>query len=444
MNLSFLNKVPFLKDVDFNDETNRKKALVFAVGIFVLIGLIVYLYYPSGESTEQNTADNSPKVEAPVVQIQNGEDYDNIERTDNRTIYRAGNGQSLAEQLFGPKESPFGDAAEKAAGDSSAVSEQITEGPDASKGGITSVLPPTTSIRPGQPGVYPQKQGVPGLRSPSDFNISKEDIIKNLQGDETNAANPTKDREEELDRRERSLRDRERLIAMGINPDTNLPFDNGGGSGSGSYSGGSSATTQPAPEVTPPPQVAAIDPEIIVEETELDDDDSFGLGTTGISSLANSKKRNTEKLTIKVMFIDDKKVKSGDRVQIRLCENKGITVEGIHIPKGHILYANVNVGDRVFIYVPSINVNGRILPLNLEAYDVDGLRGIYCPTNETEQVLKEVGREAKEVVTGAIGGMMRSFGARFVTTGRSASDQLTNQTYAYITPGYSFDLMKAE
>lgn len=433
MDLSFLNKVSFLKNVDFTDETNQKKALVIVVGFVVLVGLLIFLYYPENNDNQVASNEIENSTIAPALDIQNGEDYDNLERTDNRTIYRSGDGQSLAELLFTKKDTtqrdnPLGDIIPDKPTSEDDSKEIVPERSSSSTGESST----RQTIRPGQQGVFPRRE------LPSAFNVSKEDLIKSMEGSDETKDNEREDKEKELKKRENALRERQKLIEMGINPDTNLPFEYGGAPAS------SNVQSEPTPEVAPPPQVAAVNPEIIVNEEGLDDDDSFGLGTTKISSMSSVNKNELEKLTIKVMFIEEKKVKSGDRVQLRLCEKKGITVQGEHIPNGSLLYATVSLGERLFIFVQSINVNGRILPLNLEAYDVDGLRGIYCPTNETEQVLKEVGREAKEIVTGTIGGLMRSFGARFVSTGNSVTDRLTGQTSVYITAGYSFDLMKAQ
>jgi hypothetical protein len=43
------------------------------------------------------------------------------------------------------------------------------------------------------------------------------------------------------------------------------------------------------------------------------------------------------------------------------------------------LAAICKIGDRLELQVRSLEMNGRIIPLALDAYDTDGLQGIYCP-----------------------------------------------------------------
>lgn len=37
------------------------------------------------------------------------------------------------------------------------------------------------------------------------------------------------------------------------------------------------------------------------------------------------------------------------------------------------------IGDRLELQIRSLEMSGRIVPLALDAYDTDGLPGIYCP-----------------------------------------------------------------
>lgn len=425
MDLSILNKIPPLKDVDFTDDTVKKKALIVVIGVVIMIGLIVYVLIPDTNESKAQLQQRQTEVVASSIDIQEGEDNDKLGGRSNQSIFRSKEGQSLAEKLFAPQDTVFSDNPLGNIGD---TIEPITPNENASSN--------SDAIRPGQKDVYPEG-------GPSFKNITKEELLQKIDGSDNSGEEDIEQQKKDLRRRENELRDRQRLIAMGVNPDTGLPFDNAGQGTSQGYDSTPQPQAQPEPQSQP--QQQAVDPEIITDEESLvDDDDSFGLGTTRINSMSSAKKKDLDKLTIKAMFIEEKKVKSGDRIQLRLCEDKGITVEGVHIPKNSLLYANVQLGDRLLIHVQSVNVNGKILPLNLDAYDVDGIKGIYCPTNETEQAIKDARREAKNVATGVIGGMMRTFGARFVSTGTSVTDRLTGETSVFITPGYSFVLMKSQ
>ena len=423
----FLNKIPFLKNVDFTDRTVKAKALLLAGATVVTVVLLIIIFYVPSDSPEGQT--EQPSVVAPVPEMQMGEDNDALDGKQNKDVYGKGQSRNPLEDLFEKKETdvnddPLGELMET--GDPEPVPAHDIP--------LPSQQPSTTSpgtIKPGSRDIYGR-------------------MAQNLaDGERAGKDEREAERQRDEDRKKKRAEDnRKRLIAMGIDPDTGQPLSQP----TGQQPSGTSSQT-PAPASSSPSQPSQpesrtetpVNPEIVTETHEtVDDDDSFGLGTTGISSLSSQKKKNSEKLTVKVMFIEERKVKSGDRVQLRLCEDKGITVEGVHIPKNSLLYATVSLGDRLMIHVPSVNVNGVIVPLNLDAFDVDGLPGIYCPTSEAQEALKEAGRDAKELALGTVSGLMRTFGARMVSSGRSASERVGNQSYAYITSGYTFNLMKGD
>lgn len=401
-----LNNIPFLKNVDFSDRTNILKLGIVVVGVIVAIVLIVVILRTPDAGTETGGQAESAVV-APVLDIQNGEDNDGIERKTNVGIANEQKRGTLADILFQKKDSAVVDDPL-----ATLMGEKKDEpGRDARSG-----------IRPGDKDIFPSSPKAASASTLPDASI------------------------EDFRRAAVEQQKRDRLIAMGIDPDTGLPLPGKEApKRSGSSSPAPAATVPaPAPQQTAPATEPAVNPEIVTNEAaSIDDDDSFGLGTTGINSLT-SQSKNTDKLAIKVMFIEERKVKSGDRVQLRLCEEKGITVEGVHIPKNSLLYANVQLADRLLINVPSVNINGRILPLKLEAYDVDGLQGIYCPTSTASEALREAGREVKDIAAGTVSGVMNSFGARIVNLGRNASERGGSQSYAYITSGYTFNLMKSD
>ena len=45
------------------------------------------------------------------------------------------------------------------------------------------------------------------------------------------------------------------------------------------------------------------------------------------------------------------------------------------------------------LLIKSIEVNGRILPVKLSAYDTDGQMGVYIPGSEEVSALKEMGAD---------------------------------------------------
>ena len=97
--------------------------------------------------------------------------------------------------------------------------------------------------------------------------------------------------------------------------------------------------------------------------------------------------------TIRAMVYGDQDVISNGRVKIRLLEP--ITVRSVVIPAGSIIYGTSSFGtERVTIRLSSIQHESRIFPVNLTAYDMDGMVGIYVPNvqgqAETRQALAQV------------------------------------------------------
>ena len=65
-------------------------------------------------------------------------------------------------------------------------------------------------------------------------------------------------------------------------------------------------------------------------------------------------------------------------MSLRLLET--ITLRGRVIPEGTRLYGVANFGgQRVNIAINQVQVEGRIFPMKLTVYDMDGLVGIYVP-----------------------------------------------------------------
>lgn len=403
------SKIPLLKDIDFTDPIVKKKAIILAFGIVIMVGLFIYISMDGNESPAIN--DNRiTSTSTPALDVQYGEDNDDLDRKDNRRIFQSGDGKSLARKLFEKDTIDTDDPLAGIGMETEAQEEQKQENQD------------DNIIRPGSANVYGELK----LKELKESASKKDEVMDEIE------EGRKKREEEEAKKRQ------ERLAAIGGYQSTNAPTPP-----SQSAQAVVSSPIQQEPDT--PKQSPVSEPEVIINNDTgyIDDDNSFGLGTTSINSISSPGKMS-ESLALKVMFSEDKKVKTGDRVQLRLCEEKGITVNGIHIPKNTLLFATVNIGSRVEIKVSSINLNGQIIPLNYEAYDNDGEKGIYCPQNLTEEALRQAGQEAKQVASTTLQSIMGVFGARAVSSGTSASDKLTQNQSVYITSGYTFYLMRQE
>ncbi len=115
-------------------------------------------------------------------------------------------------------------------------------------------------------------------------------------------------------------------------------------------------------------------------------------------------------------------LKEGDYVALRLLETA--RVQQTSIPKHSLLMAQAKIdGNRMQLLIKSIEVNGRILPVKLSAYDTDGQMGVYIPGSEEVSALKEMGAN--------VGGSM---GTSF-TFSSSAKDQIISEVTRGVMQG---------
>ncbi|MCK9235140.1 MAG: conjugative transposon protein TraM [Weeksellaceae bacterium] len=99
------------------------------------------------------------------------------------------------------------------------------------------------------------------------------------------------------------------------------------------------------------------------------------------------------KSTPNIMSIIDENTTGylGSRIRLKLLEE--IYVGDETITTGTIMYANITGFNeqRVFLNVLSIVKDDVILPVNLSVYDLDGMRGLYVPSSNFREMMKEMG-----------------------------------------------------
>ena len=139
-------------------------------------------------------------------------------------------------------------------------------------------------------------------------------------------------------------------------------------------------------------------------------------------SLSNSSAHTDGRNTLCVVVDKTTTLKEGDYVALRLLETA--RVQQTSIPKHSLLMAQAKIdGNRMHLLIKSIEVNGRILPVKLSAYDTDGQMGVYIPGSEEVSALKEMGAN--------VGGSM---GTSF-TFSSSAKDQIISEVTRGVMQG---------
>ena len=148
----------------------------------------------------------------------------------------------------------------------------------------------------------------------------------------------------------------------------------------------------------------------------------------GFHSVYNNKV-GLERNTLQVQIDRTVVLKEGDDVVLRLLEDARI--QDLRLPRQSRIIASAKIeGHRMLLLVKSIEHAGRILPIKLSAYDMDGQEGVYIPELENLSALKEMGAN--------IGGTM---GTSF-TFASSAKDQIISETARGVMQGASQLLQK--
>ncbi|MCC8407704.1 conjugative transposon protein TraM [Mucilaginibacter sp. UR6-1] len=90
---------------------------------------------------------------------------------------------------------------------------------------------------------------------------------------------------------------------------------------------------------------------------------------------------------------------AGSRLRLRLLED--IRAGGFSIPKGTFLFAQISgfSEQRVTLSISTILSEGRILPVKLDVYDLDGLPGLYVPSSAFREFTKDLGSNSVQGVT---------------------------------------------
>ena len=166
------------------------------------------------------------------------------------------------------------------------------------------------------------------------------------------------------------------------------------------------------------------------------------VGSSGVSSLDGGDDELTEddSYPFKCMFVRDERIRGGERVPVRLLED--MVVGGQLVPKNTHLMAVCSIGSRLDLNVASIDLGGKIINLDYDAYDNDGTKGIYCPGISDKSVSQAAGTAvsgARSRLTSRIGRAAQDV----VNTGLSLITLSGGETAVQVPAGYQFYLVKS-
>lgn len=186
---------------------------------------------------------------------------------------------------------------------------------------------------------------------------------------------------------------------------------------------------KPRPEMLSRNDIATGNDGII---TSLDDD--FDDPSMRYSSSA--------KVPFRCMFVRDQKVVDGQRVTVRLLDD--YSVDGVFVPANTHLAAMCKVSDRLELSVRSVEINGRILPLQLVAYDTDGMAGIYCPETSASRNSRRASSDAISAANSTFGGLVGDLANTVLRTGATIAKSASGELSVKVVSGYEFYLVKSE
>ena len=122
-------------------------------------------------------------------------------------------------------------------------------------------------------------------------------------------------------------------------------------------------------------------------------------------------------------------LQNGSVIKLRLLSP--VTVDGQEIPPGVFVFGIAGIlNERLIVEISSIPFNGRIFPVNVKVFDLDGIEGIYIPGSTTREVVKQVAEQGVQSV-----GLMsvdQSLRAQAAAAGISAVKSLVGRKAARV------------
>ena len=138
------------------------------------------------------------------------------------------------------------------------------------------------------------------------------------------------------------------------------------------------------------------------------------------------------------MFTRDEKVKSGQRITVRLLED--LVIGGVHIPRNTHLQGVVSISDRLGIAITSLDMGGRIITFHFEAYDTDGGKGIYC--SDISDAAKKAADQGLSTSSSALSSRLGKVARDAAAVGASIVRSRSGEVTVTVPAGYTFYIIE--
>ncbi|MFN3773444.1 conjugative transposon protein TraM [Cloacibacterium normanense] len=126
---------------------------------------------------------------------------------------------------------------------------------------------------------------------------------------------------------------------------------------------------------------------------------SLSVKKAGLNHEFNTISNTKEISHIKAVIDENSTSYLGSRIRIRLLED--VKAGNFQISKGSILYGQISGFSlqRVNLNIVSVLCNGKILPINLSVFDVDGIQGLYVPQSAFREMMRSFGTNSVQGTT---------------------------------------------
>lgn len=203
----------------------------------------------------------------------------------------------------------------------------------------------------------------------------------------------------------------------------------------------STAQTEPAGQA--PAKEEAPKPRAQVKRSgavsSLDEDVSGDLGN-GFSTLDGTDRwvGGEAGKPYRCMFTRDEKVKSGQRITVRLLED--LVIGNTHVPRNTHLQGLVNISDRMEVSITSLDMGGKILTFHFEAFDTDGGKGIYC--SDLSKTKKDVTEQGLATATSTLNSRLGRVARDAASVGASIVRNKAGEATVTVPAGYTFYIIE--
>ena len=142
----------------------------------------------------------------------------------------------------------------------------------------------------------------------------------------------------------------------------------------------------------------------------------------------------TDKGVLKVSTTTEQKIKSGDKVQLRLLKDAYLQDE--KIDRNTYIYAIAKIEDnRLQLIVSSVSKNTKAIPCSLAAYDTDGYKGLAFTSDDSSQQISNEVKSALQTTVGQLAAITsRTAGNIIRSTSRIGSNAIGNKQQTITLP----------